>query len=439
MMRKIVIAGVAVASAAAGLVSGRAGGVPVASVRAEAASSAACATVPSFARGVAPGLASGDAMWAVAGGRLTSISAGRSVRPPEVSAGDVVKHVASSAGEGTAYVIDHVGADDVVVVTSRGTRRLRERTEVSHPAWSPNGDLAWATGSGVAVLDAETDRIRRMRSPIAGATVFSPVFLSGARLAAVVSAPPNDRVPEGERLANLWATRVGDDHWHRVTGFEAGRDRWATVRTPIVHHGIVYFVKVTGRGSAAGTPRFELWRLDRGRARLVARLPEERYLAGSIGSRLVWNVPDPATGAQSLAVEDADGRLGTIGCGAVMVEPVDAVDPDRLANGAGRVPQRGHWPELEAASHDDGAEEIAVIVGDFETAEQAATVAVTIRAAYPGSQVDVVDSSVAPLAIRPGVFGAMLHLAADADATEAIAEFRASLPEFGSNSWIVTP
>jgi hypothetical protein len=62
-----------------------------------------------------------------------------------------------------------------------------------------------------------------------------------------------------------------------------------------------------------------------------------------------------------------------------------------------------------------------------------------IRRAYPSSDVDVVTHSVAPLAIRPGVFGALLHLADDADPTSALAAFRAALPEYTSNSWIVTP
>ena len=53
-----------------------------------------------------------------------------------------------------------------------------------------------------------------------------------------------------------------------------------------------------------------------------------------------------------------------------------------------------------------------MIVGDFATFAEAETVAGTIGQAFPGSQVEVVDSSSAPLAIRPGVFGALLHLAA---------------------------
>jgi hypothetical protein len=51
----------------------------------------------------------------------------------------------------------------------------------------------------------------------------------------------------------------------------------------------------------------------------------------------------------------------------------------------------------------------------------------------------VVDSDDAPLAIRPRVFGALLSLPHDADPSAAIAAFRAALPAYTSNSWIVTP
>lgn len=434
MMRKILISAVALASAVAGLVSGRAVGVPVASV--SAVGPTGCDSVPGFAQAESARLAAADGLWAVAGGRLVSLSAGRSLQPTKAPAGSVVKHIAVSQGAGVAYVVDRTGDDDVVIVTPEGTRRLPQTTEVTHPAWSPRGDLAWATATSIAVLDAGTGRVQRMPAPVDGATVFSPVFLSARRVAAVVSLPPTAKVPEGERLGNLWVTRLGGQGWRRVTSFTAGTDRWVTVRTPIVHQGAVHFVKVVGRASATRQPRFELWKLDHGVARRVAQLSEERYLAGSRGSRLVWNVPDAATGRQIVALEGPEG-LREIGCGSVMTEPLDVVDPDRRA-GSGHVPPRGDWPEL-APSAPSQVEEIAVIVGDFATSAEAAQVADAIRLAFPSSRVDVVDSSIAPSAIKPGVFGALLHLPEDADPTAAMAEFRSKLPAFVSNSWIVTP
>jgi hypothetical protein len=50
-----------------------------------------------------------------------------------------------------------------------------------------------------------------------------------------------------------------------------------------------------------------------------------------------------------------------------------------------------------------------------------------------------VDSTTAPLAIRPGVHGALLHLPQGADPTAALAEFRDRLPEYSDTSWVVTP
>lgn len=434
MLRKLVIGAVAVASAAAGLVSGSAVGTPVASV---AAVEVGCGQQPAFARGTAPGLATGNGLWAIAGGRLVSVGAGRSVQPAARAADSTIRHVAASDGFGTAYVVDRPGDDVLVTVTPQGTTRLPQRSEVTHPTWSPEGELAWATGTSISVRDADTGEVVQLRSPVPGGSVFSPVFLSARSLVAVVSAPTNDRVPEGERLGNLWATRIGGARWHRLTNFDAGDDRWVTVRTPVVHGDGIDFVRLAGRGSATRPPRFELWRFEHGAARRIARLGEERYLAGLLGDRLVWNVPDPLRARQTLAVDGPSG-LRTIGCGAVMADPLDTVDPDRGVGRGVHVPARGAWPELETSSHGH-AEEIAVIVGDFAASADAAAVAEAIRAEFPGSRVDVVDSTTAPLAIRPGVFGALLHLPSDADPTAALANFRGLLPEYASNSWIVTP
>jgi hypothetical protein len=80
-----------------------------------------------------------------------------------------------------------------------------------------------------------------------------------------------------------------------------------------------------------------------------------------------------------------------------------------------------------------------VIVGDFQTVAEAETVVREIQRGYPGSLVQVVENDDAPLAIRPGVFGALLHLPREADPGASIAAFRAALPAYTSNSWIVTP
>jgi hypothetical protein len=384
----------------------------------------------------------------VAGGQLVSVGAGRAVSgnviasegAPQALAESLersaIKHVAIRKGIGTAFVIDRAGDDDLVAVTSEGVEIVPQTAEVSHPTWSARGRLAWSTGSAIVVRDQATGEMGGLSAPVRGATLFSPVFLSDRRIAAVVSAPPDDRVPEGEWLGDLWATNVSGGRWHQITHFEAEADRWVTIRTPIAHAGVVDFVRVSARASSTEAPRFELWRYEDGAASRVRRLEGERYLAGRLDGQLVWNRPDPIHGRHLLLVEEA-GALRRIGCGAVMVDPIDVADPDRRAGGS-LVPPRGHHPALSGVT-EAGDDEVAVIVGDFPTAAEAEAVATVIARAYPGSIVDVVDSGDAPLAIRPGVFGALLHLPDDVDASAAIAEFRATLPAYTSNSWIVTP
>lgn len=445
MIRRLVIGAVVVASTAAGLLTAGAGGTPAASVRANSARG--CPSLSTFARG-APGLASGRGVWAVAGGRLVSVGAERVVTGEglasvgarlalRTSVGrGTIKHLAVRRGIGTAFVIDRAGADVVVAMTREGVRVLPQATEASHPAWSPRGRLAWSTGSSIVVRAPVTGELDELSVPVQGASISAPVFLSDRRIAAVMSAPPNDRVPEGEQLGDLWATEIAGTRWRRLTHFRAEGDRWVTIRTPIAHRGAIDFVRVSARGSSTEAPRFELWRYEHGVASRVRRLAGERYLAGRLRGRLVWNRPDPAHGRHLLQIEQA-GAMRSIGCGAVLIDPIDVADPDRRGGGS-YVPLRGDQPDPGEAA-DAGAEEVAVIVGDFQTLAEAEAVARQIRRAYAGSLVDTVDSDDAPLAIRPGVFGALLHLPHDADPSAAIAAFRAALPAYTSNSWIVTP
>ena len=445
MMRRLVIAAIVMASMTAGLLTAGAGRAPVGMSR--VADPRGCPGLLAFNRR-APGLVSGRGVWAVAGGQLVSVGAGRAVSgeglasegAPLALAGSLerstIKHVAVRRGIGTAFVIDRAGDDDLVAMKSEGVEVVPQTAEVSHPTWSAGGRLAWSTGSAVMVRDAESGEVAELSAPVRGATVFSPVFLSDRRIAAVVSSPPDDRVPEGERMGDLWSTNVSGRGWHRLTHFGAGADRWVTIRTPIAHAGVVDFVRVSARASSTEAPTFELWRYEDGAAWRVRRLDGERYLAGRLDGHLVWNRPDPVHGRHLLQVEEA-GAIRTIGCGAVMVDPIDVADPDRRAGGS-YAPLQGDHPAPGGAT-ESSDDEIAVIVGDFPTEAEAEAVARLIGRAYPASVVEVVNSGDAPLAIRPGVFGAMLHLPDDADASAAIAQFRVTLPAYTSNSWIVTP
>ncbi len=445
MTRRLVIAAAVMASTAAGLLTAQAGDSKAGFLR--GGPSRGCASLPAFARG-APGLVSGRGVWAVAGGRLVSVDAGRAVtsqglasmgarRALATSIGrGTVKHLAVRRGIGTAFVVDRAGSDVVVATTRGGVVVLPQVAEASHPVWSAGGRLAWSTGSSIAVRDPVTGDIDELSAPLRGASVFAPVFLSDRRIAAVVSAPPNDQVPEGEQLGDLWVTEVAGTRWRRLTHFRAGGDRWVTIRTPVAHAGAIDFVRVIARASSTEEPRFELWRYEHGAASRVRRLGGERYLAGRLGGRLVWNRPDPMHGKHLLQIERA-GALRTIGCGAVLVDPIDVADPDRKGGGS-YVPLRGDPPDHGEATG-VSAEEVALIVGDYPTLSEAEAVASQIRRAFAGSFVEVVDNDDAPLAIRPGVFGALLHLPQDTDPSAAIAAFRAALPAYASNSWIVTP
>jgi hypothetical protein len=445
MVQRLVIAAVVVASTVAGLFTSWAGGSPADS--AQATPSRGCGRLPAFDRG-APGLVSGRGLWAVSRGRLVSVDAGRtvtdeglgSVGPHGALATAIrrgtIRHVAVRRDVGTAFVIDRADADVVVTMTREGVDVLPQATEASQPVWSASGRLAWSTGSSIVVRDPVTGEIAGLPSPVRGATVFAPVFLSDRWIAAVVSAPPTDQVSEGEHLGDLWATDVAGTRWRRLTHFRAGADRWVTIRTPIARAGGVDFVRVSARASSTEAPRFELWRYERGAASRVRRLDDERYLAGRLRGHLVWNRPDQTHGKHLLQVERA-GTMHTIGCGAVLVDPIDVPDPDRQGGGSYAPPRADQPDAVEAA--DAGADEVAVIVGDFQTLVDAEAVASAIRRVYPGSLVEVVHHDETPLAIRPGVFGALLHLPRDADPSAAIAAFRAALPAYSSNSWIVTP
>lgn len=403
-----------------------------------------CAPAPVLSR--APGVAAGRGIVAVSGNRLISIGAGVAARPAMAEAAPgpgMVRHVAAAPGRGTAYVLDRHGADTLVIRRPSGVRTLPQPGEVTHPAWSPRGDLAWSVGTALRVLQARGGGLRRIPVPVAGARVFSPVFATAERLLAVVSAPPTEAVPEDERLNNLWRYDLARGRWARVTRFTAGADRWTAIRTPLrLDDGSLAFVRIDGRGSATRMPTFHLWSLSHGRAAPVRQLAGERYLAAQDAGRLVWDVPDPTTGVFRLVREDAPGRETLIGCGAVMVDPLDAVDPDRRAGPGRYTPARGDWTGLDTPPSEtsQAAPRIGILVGDYDDPSQARAAAARIRAAYgPGAPVALVDAVSAPDAIVPGKFGAMLRLREDADPEAALVDFRTRLPEYATSSWVVSP
>ena len=422
-------------------VAARAGGAEVASShRSSAARSAPCPATASRARALSS-VRAGSALVAGRQTHLMAVGPGGTARLAAPRAGTgMLRHVAVSRF-GVAYVEDRLGPDVVMIAGRRGTVRLPQKAEATHPAWSSRGDLAWSVGTGLRIR-SRRGRTTTVRGPVPGGTMFSPVFRSPGGVVAVVSMPPTLAVPEDERLSNLYSYDRHTGHWRGVTRFTAGADRWSAIRTPVARRdGVVEFVRITGRGSATRLPAFQLWRLAHGRAHRVRALKGERYLAGFEAGRRVWQVPDARTGVFHLVSEGPGGER-QLGCGAVSADPLDTVDPDRRSRHGKFAPPRGHWPSLEGSGGTAAAElpEVGILVGDFADKAGADAAVARIQVAYGATaSVQGVDSSTAPLAIRPGVYGALLILPSDADVIAALTDFRGRLPEYKGNSWVVSP
>ena len=161
MMRRLVIAAVVMASTTAGLLTA-AGRAPMGTSR--VGDLRGCPGLLAFPRR-APGLVSGEGLWAVAGGQLVSVGAGRAVTGEGLASEgaprglaeslerSAIKHVAVRKGIGTAFVIDRAGDDDLVVVTSQGMEIVPQKAEVSHPTWSAGGLVDGLGGRGPRPAD----------------------------------------------------------------------------------------------------------------------------------------------------------------------------------------------------------------------------------------------------------------------------------------------
>jgi hypothetical protein len=380
-----------------------------------AIASDACGTLPR-----------GTRLMAVEAGRLTD---GHGHVALEADAGGLfqARHVASSPA-GVAYVRDRVGRDDVVVSAGGNQRVLPQRGEAMHPAWGPGGKLAWGVDDDLIVM-AHGGRVRTISGPRLGGVVIAPAF-EGRSIVAAVAAGPTGAVPEDEWSDDLW--RLSGGRWSRLTRFPAGPDRWTAIRTPMTApDGSLRFVVVAGRASATGIPRFSLWRLTDGRAVRLRALPGEMYLAGfDGGGRPLWNVPDRAN--ERWLVRDDAGAL--VGCGAVAVDPIDGVDPDRTGHAA---PAR----DTTLAQHEIGdPAEVALLVGDFASKTAAAVVADRLTNAYHGSvPIDLLEGDASSAVLAPGAWGVVVRLGAATDGGPELAGLRALVPDLAGHTWIVVP
>jgi hypothetical protein len=379
------------------------------------------------------GAARGTGLAAVDGGRtLFTVSAsGDRMKIRDGGSNGLLRHAASRPGIGTAYVNDLAGPDVLVAMRPKGVTRIEGSGELSHPAWSPAGMLAWSVDMAMLeVWSPDTGRRGLVPPPRGGSAVFSPVFTGARQLVAVVQEPAAGTHDDG--LNNLWRFDLADKRWTRLTRFTAEGDRWAVVRTPVVApDGFVLFVRVHGRASATKLPSFELWALRHGVASKVRDLPREMFVAGFLDGRLVWNVFDASTGTWRL-VPDGPGGPEDLGCGAVSVDPRTELDPDLLG---GLDAVHAHATGGEASDVDPGSSGagLAVLLGDFSSEGEAEDMAAQLSVL--GAV--VVDHAAAPTAVRPGAWAVIWPLPAAAHPDEALDGLRALHPELADRMWVV--
>ena len=308
----------------------------------------------------------------------------------------LLRHVAAQPGTGTAFVKDLEGDDTVVVMTPEGTDQIAAGAEVTQPAWSPEGDLVWASDMrSLSVLPARASDVRTIPAPRSAIGIFSPRFDGGDALVAVGQESIPGAPSEDDALNNLFEYDLASQSWTRLTSFNATAEDWTAIRTPqVMPDGSVLFVRVQGNVHETGLPEFELWRESEGRAERIRELPQEMYLAGLSGESLLWNISTSDCGDWELFIEEGSD-LRSLGCGAVAVDPVNLVDPDLVAHDEETVPET--------------SVPVAVVVGDFGTRRAAKHLAARL-----GTTV-ILGHAEAPSVVKPGAFAIAQRVPAGAD------------------------
>lgn len=365
-------------------------------------------------------LAQGEGTIAISNREVVVIGSKRSgcMYARTASRDGLLKHVASTRDVGTAYVDDRVGGDTLVAVTPEGVERIAIDGEITHPAWSEDGEVAFAVDfTSLRVMDPAGDSEQVIQPPGSTVGVFSPVFTDEG-IATVAQEPGRmTGLAEDETLDNIYRLddRTGD--WTRLTDFTVSGDRWSAIRTPVVtERGDILFVRVSGNYLATKAPHFELWMHSDGATKRLRKLPGEMYLAGMRNGHLMWNVYSRTCGDWELLVEDPSSGLKHLGCGAVFVDPVNIPDGDLAVEDA----EERHAHETAERSAPEVAVTTGVVVGDFSTRAEAAAVAARIGGM-------VITARKAPAAIRPGVFAAAVSVTGDTD--ETLRAVKKAVPE----------
>lgn len=338
----------------------------------------------------------------------------------------LLRHLAASE-HGAAVVNDLAGPDQLVAVGSSGLEILDTHGEVTHPAWSPDGSLAWSENfETIRLASPDRSLVTTLVPPRGTLGAFAPYFSGNGNIIAVIKEDSPATPAEDDGLNNLWRFDLDAGEWSRITSFRPHRTRWTAIRTPLVApDGTVYFVKISSDPNATRAPSFELWRARAGRAERVRALDREMFLAGVQGDRLVWNVLSRGCSGWGLAVQVAGG-LDPIGCGRVAVDPLET-DPDTPV---------GHDDddhEGDAAQGGASGAPLAVVVGDFPSPGTAAAVADTLPAGLEGR---VVTHDRARGLVRPGAWAVVAKVAPGAHPPRMLRRVRSSLGGCRCSAWL---
>ncbi|HEX9891306.1 MAG TPA: hypothetical protein VGB28_04535 [Actinomycetota bacterium] len=340
--------------------------------------------------------------------------------------GGILRHVSARPGSGVAYVEDRRGSDGLTLVTSKDSQTVVPGGEITHPAWSSEGDLAYAVDLERLEVRTPGAPVRTIDRPEGAVGVFSPVFTTPETIVAVVQEAIPGVTTHDDTLNNLWSHDLTTGEWARLTAFSADAHRWSVVRTPVAQDtGQILFVREVGQAISSEPPSYELWALRETGAEKVRELPGEMFLAAAGGDGLLWNVF--SEGEWRLFLEGPEGTR-SIGCGAVMVDPRTSVDPDHEdQEEAGKG-----LPSAEEVLPADG--EMGIVIGDFETRAEAAEVAATLG--LVGGR--VVEHEEAPSAVMPDVFAVAIPLPGVLDLEQALDDFRDRYPEYATKTWLVS-
>lgn len=367
-----------------------------------------------------------DAPVAIAANQLVDASSGRVLDPDacNVTPDGMLRHLASLPGTGAAYVVDQAGQDVLALVDVDGVTTIASASEISHPAWSPAGRLAWSENLQVLkLMSPDGADVTAVVLPRGAVSAFSPIFLKEDRLMAVVQEQVKGAPPEDESLNNLWSFDVVRDRWTRLTDFDVTGTKWSAIRTPVIaSDGSVTFVRVRADASKTSEPVYELWRTTGEGVSKVRDLPGEMYLAGVSGDGFVWNVPSRACGDWGLFIGSPDS-LEEVGCGSVMTDPLAISDPDLLVD--------EHAQDGEGGGGGGDPAGLVIVIGDFASPDEASGLLGQIG--RPGR---VVGHRQARTIVRPGAWVVVTELAGGLGADEQLEAVRSELADCGCGAWL---